>query len=340
MRFFLDSVSGRLRAPWRLLAQYAVFFVAAALLTSLFAIAWVLVNPAALSFGSTGPSSEGFGALFFISSFSSMVAVLASLFLAGLYLDRRPFRDFGFHLSGGWFLDLFFGMLLGAFLMTAIFLVQLSLGWVSVTDTLKTVGSGGSFALAILLPIGVFVCVGVYEEALSRGYQLRNAAEGLNLPALDPRAAVLLAWILSSVVFGLLHAYNPNATAISTFNIVLAGLMLGAGFVLTGELAIPIGLHITWNFFQGNVYGFPVSGFDTIGATFLDTERSGPDLWTGGPFGPEAGLLGLLTILLGTILVAAWVRLRKGELALHTPLAESPVNPSTKSPQSPVKTKD
>lgn len=325
----MDSVSGRLRAPWRLLAQYAVFFVAAALLTSLLAITWVLVNPEVAAFGSSGASAEGFGALFLISSFSSVVAILASLLLAGLYLDRRPLRDFGFHLSGGWFLDLFFGMLLGGFLMTAIFLVQLSLGWVSVTDTLKTVGSDGPFALAILLPIGIFLCVGIYEETLSRGYQLRTAAEGLNYPALGPRAAIVLAWVLSSVVFGLLHVSNPNATAISTFNIVLAGLMLGAGFVLTGELAIPIGLHIAWNFFQGNVYGFPVSGFDTIGATFLNTRQAGPDLWTGGPFGPEAGLLGLLTILLGTLLVAAWVWLRTGKIALHTPLTESPGNPST-----------
>jgi hypothetical protein len=65
--------------------------------------------------------------------------------------------------------------------------------------------------------------------------------------------------------------------------------MLGFGYVLSGQLAIPIGLHLTWNFFQNAVYGLPVSGFETFGASFLSTEQVGPDLWTGGSFGPEGG---------------------------------------------------
>jgi uncharacterized protein len=141
---------------------------------------------------------------------------------------------------------------------------------------------------------------------------------------LGPRGAVLVAWVLSSVFFGLLHANNPNATFVSTLNIVLAGLMLGFGYVISGELAIPIGLHITWNLFQGAVYGFPVSGFGPFGATFLATQQTGPDLWTGGPFGPEAGLLSPFVMLLGILLIALWTRLRTGKISLHFPLAESP----------------
>ena len=115
--------------------------------------------------------------------------------------------------------------------------------------------------------------MGVYEELVFRGYQLRNMAEGLNQPGLSPRAAVLAAWVLSSLLFGVLHALNPNAGVMSTVNIVLAGLMLGAGYLLTGELAVPIGLHVAWNFFQGNVFGFPVSGLTPIGATFISTQQ-------------------------------------------------------------------
>jgi membrane protease YdiL (CAAX protease family) len=257
------------------------------------------------------------------------------LLVVGRFLDRRPVADFGFHLNGGWFVDLGFGMFLGAFLMTGIFLVQLLIGWTSVSDTLVVVGSGNSFVLAILPPIAIFLCVGIYEEAFSRGYQLRNIAEGLNYPALGPRTAIILALVLTSAFFGLLHASNPNATAISTFNIALAGLLLGAGYVLTGELSIPIGLHITWNFFQGNVYGFPVSGLETFGATFIDTQQAGPDLWTGGPFGPEAGLLGLLAMLTGTLLIALYTKARTGKLDLHTPLAEPPTKSSNTPETSP-----
>ena len=318
MWIFLDSVSGRLRAPWRLVAQFLFFLIATALLTALLNVAGVFAN---------SPSGS-FAALYLAGSIASVVAIFASLLVVGRILDRRRVSDFGFHLSGGWFLDLGFGLLLGAFLMTAIFLVELSLGWTSISDTFVVVGSGSSFAVAILSPVVIFLCVGIYEETLSRGYQLRNVAEGLNYPALGPRAAILLACILSSAAFGLLHLSNPNATAISTFNIAVAGLMLGAGYILTGELSIPIGLHIAWNFFQGNVYGFPVSGLDTLGATFLATKQAGPSIWTGGPFGPEAGLLGLLAMISGVLLIALYVRIRTGKLDLHVPLAQPPTQMS------------
>jgi uncharacterized protein len=99
--------------------------------------------------------------------------------------------------------------------------------------------------------------------------------------------------------------------------------------VLSGELAIPIGLHITWNFFQGAVYGFPVSGFGAFGPTLLTTEQGGPQVWTGGSFGPEGGLLVPGIMLLGMSLVALWTHLRTGKVSLHTPIAESPYRART-----------
>jgi membrane protease YdiL (CAAX protease family) len=320
---FLEEGRERPRALWRLLGQFAVFVAATTFFTSLLATAWFFVSsPEAVP--AAARSIAGSPALFFIGSLSSLLSTFLSVWLAGRFLDRRPFVDFGFRLDGGWWLDFVFGLALGALLMTAIFLVELGLGWISVTGAFETVESGTPFALAVMLPAGIFLCVGVYEETLSRGYQLRNAAEGLNYPALGPRGAVLLAWVLSSIFFGVLHAANPNATAASTLNIATAGLMLGFGYVLTGQLAIPIGLHFTWNFFQGSVFGFPVSGLEPVGATFLSTDQGGPTLWTGGPFGPEAGLLGPVAMILGCLLIALWARLRNGKVAIHTPIAEGP----------------
>jgi membrane protease YdiL (CAAX protease family) len=259
-----------------------------------------------------------------IGGVAGLAGAVLSVWLAVRFLDRRPFRDLGFRLDRGWWLDLLFGLALGTLLMTAIFLVESGLGWISVAGTFETTGTGAPFALSILIPLAAFACVGFSEEAVSRGYQLRNAAEGLNYPTLGPRRAVVLAWVFSSVFFGALHAGNPNATALSTFNITLAGLMLGFGYVLSGQLAIPIGLHVTWNFFQNAVYGLPVSGFETFGASFLSTEQAGPELWTGGTFGPEGGLIAPAAMLLGVLLTALWVRLRTGRVSLHTPIAEGP----------------
>jgi len=112
---------------------------------------------------------------------------------------------------------------------------------------------------------------------------------------------------------------NPNATWVSTVNIVLAGIFLGLGMFLSGSLAIPIGLHISWNFFQGIVFGFPVSGMN-MGAAMIATESAGPTWLTGGAFGPEGGALGLIAIFIGSGLTLLWLR-RKGRLSLHTDLS-------------------
>ena len=129
--------------------------------------------------------------------------------------------------------------------------------------------------------------------------------------------------MISSLIFGALHAGNPNATLVSTVNLMIAGLFLGLGYVLTGELAIPIGLHITWNLFQGNVYGFPVSGGDFTQATVIAVTQGGPDWLTGGAFGPEAGVIGLLATMVGMALIAWWVR-RRGRLAFDATLGHPP----------------
>lgn len=330
MEIFLEEepVGGRrrLRAFWRILAFLVLFAGLASVLGSLLVVGWAAAGGGAAA----GIEQDlGSSAVLLINGVASLPAVLIALWVAGRLLDRRPFGDFGFRLSGGWFLDLGFGLMLGAGLMAAIFFIQLSAGWVTVTGTFETVRPGASFGLAVLAPVVTFLCVGIYEEALSRGYLLRNIAEGLNLPGIGPRGGIVLAWIVSSAIFGALHLPNPNSTLLSTANITLAGLLLGAGYVLTGELAIPIGVHITWNFFQGTVFGFPVSGLQPIGATFVNARETGPDLFTGGGFGPEAGLLVVAATILGTLLTFLWVRYRRGSSGLYTPIAEPPKTGNT-----------
>jgi hypothetical protein len=132
-----------------------------------------------------------------------------------------------------------------------------------------------------------------------------------------------MAWILSSVLFGVLHYLNPNSSWLSTLYLVIYGVFLGTGYVLTGQLAIPIGLHFTWNFVQGSIFGYPVSGRALSEASVITTEQIGPVLWTGGAFGPEAGLLGIVAMLAGMGLTVLWVwwterEIGFGRLYAHT----------------------
>lgn len=114
--------------------------------------------------------------------------------------------------------------------------------------------------------------------------------------------------LISSAIFGLLHLGNPNATWASAAGIFFAGLFLALGFVRTGQLWLSIGLHIGWNFFEGIVFGFPVSGFATF--PLIRYSISGPTLWSGGAFGPEAGLIVLPALFLGALLIGLYTRLR------------------------------
>ncbi len=313
---FWNAAERRVRALWRLLGFALLFVVGTLALGVLFGLAAVLLSGGQIDLSATPFLIAGAAA--------SLISCLLSVWVAGRFLDRRRLADFGLRLGRGWWRDLAFGMALGGLLMSGIFLAERAAGWVTVAGTFQTSASGRPFGLAILAPLFLYLCVGIYEELLARGYLLRNLAEGFDFPALGPRGALLLAWALSSALFGLAHAGNPNATLVSTLSLMLAGLFLGLGYLLTGELAISIGLHITWNFFQGNVFGFPVSGTGVRQATFIAVEQGGPELWTGGAFGPEAGLIGILALLIGSLLIVLWVRSSRGRATLHAELASYP----------------
>jgi uncharacterized protein len=315
MQLFVDPHSRRLRAGWRIvvtLLLVALFVIALSVLASL---VWSLLAQGA----PMGPSAS-----LVATGVVTLLGVGLAIRLAGRWIDRRPFAGFGLHLGAAWWLDLAFGFAVGALAMTFVFLVGWAAGWTQVTGVFQGGGATGPLLLALLPPFLFFVCVGIYEELLVRGYLLLNLSEGFNFGSLGPRTAIVLAWILSSVLFGLLHLANPNTTILSSVSISAAGLMLGLGYVLTGQLAIPIGIHISWNFFQGHVFGFPVSGTPPFGATVLETADNGPALWTGGAFGPEGGLIVLPALLLAAGAILLWVKARGGKAALHLPLAEPP----------------
>jgi len=252
--------------------------------------------------------------------------VLISVWLSGRFLDHRPFADFGLRLNKKWWQDLGFGLGLGIVMIGSVFLIELAAGWVTITDTFYTANSEQTFILPFIVFVVLFGCVGFSEELNSRGYHLTNIAEGFNFKSIGPKYAIVIAVFLSSLLFGLFHLGSPGATPISLVIIILMAILLGIAYALTGRLALPVGVHISWNLFQGNVFGFPVSGttFPAETVTFFSINQSGPELWTGGAFGPEGGLLGLYAILAGILLFLAWVRFQHGEIKLNTQLAQPP----------------
>lgn len=319
-QIFWNESERRLHAGWRLLIYFVLWRVASSLFDLL------LAPPVATFWQNVSALLTVEGAWFerTVHFLLYLVSVLLVTVAAARWLDRRPLRSYGLRLDSAWWWDLLGGLLIGAGLMTLIFLLEWALGWVSVTALLQISIPTLPFAVAMLGPLGFFVLVAFAEELMFRGYLLRNVAEGFGGETLGPKNGLLLAWAGSSALFGLLHILNPNSSLASTLILVSAGLLLGLPMILTGRLGMPIGLHLTWNFVQGNVFGFPVSGNDFSGVTIFAVRQAGPELWTGGRFGPEAGLIGLGAIALGFAFVLLWVRWRYGAVGLRLELARYP----------------
>lgn len=296
IRSAMYTPDGRFRTPWRLLAA-GVFFVLAQLGVALaFAAAGVPLDPTAATGAARLPALVAFAA--------GGLAVAIATLLAARYLDRRRLPDLGVSIEGYWWRDFGVGLALGVVLIGGAYLAGVALG---VYDPRVAPGGPAGYSVAVWLVVlvGVMVVVGVYEELLLRGYLLTNLAEGLTA-VLGRRDAVIGALVISSLGFGVLHGANPNATTIGTVTIALAGVLLGLGYVCTESLALPIGVHITWNLTHV-VLGVPVSGLD-LGIRLVETTVSGSALLHGGSFGPEGGLLGLVTTLCGIVFVVWYAR--------------------------------
>jgi membrane protease YdiL (CAAX protease family) len=264
----------RLRAGWRILSQTI-------LLTVLMVCAFIPF-------------------VFFFSQIASFFGISASVFLARKFLDRRSFRSLGLQIEPRAFRDALVGFFIPFFMIGVIALMEYTLGWLTIDGFVWDSDSPGTIAILILKDIFLFILVGWNEELLSRGYHLQNLASGLNVP---------WAVVISSMVFAGLHIGNPHATWISVVGIFFAGVFLAYAYLRTRQLWLPIGLHVGWNVFEGVVFGYPVSGAETY--SLLRVSVGGPMSWTGGPFGPEAGLVVVPALLLGGLLVTFYTKDRQ-----------------------------
>lgn len=287
---FYNRQEERIRALWRIVLHLLIMGI----ITGLLSLPFIM-----------NQQMGGLG----IATVIMMIGITAATLIAGLLLDKRKFSDFGFKINSDWLKDLAFGFLLGGMLMLLTFLSQLWTGQLSV----ESVNLSFSSIWPLSVGLGIFILVGFYEELFSRGYHLVNMIEGIHHPALGMQVTIYFAVILSSAIFGAGHIGNPGATWVSTVNIILAGILLAAGMVFTKQLAIPIGLHISWNYFQGNIFGFAVSG-TTVNFSLIDIKVTGNELFTGGAFGPEAGLVGVIAMLIGIASIIIYIKLRYSRL--------------------------
>lgn len=247
--------------------------------------------------------------------------ILAGLAIYGVYMlafkfiDQRDMSLSGLQFTALWLKEFVWGIVFGMVAMSGIFITEWLSGDLEVTSYSWENSVDTMWVIPVLIFFVQMLSVGFYEEIISRGYLVRNLTEGFSFDTLSTKRATIIAVAFSSSLFGFAHVGNPNATLFAVLNIILAGVMLAIPFVLTGRLALSIGIHFAWNFFQGGVFGFAVSGTTPEGS-FLNIQQAGNPIWTGGNFGPEGGIIGIMGMLLIIVLVLIYAKLRNGNLAL------------------------
>ncbi len=178
------------------------------------------------------------------------------------------------------------GFFVGSCYITSIILILIALGCYSIDSVQFDTKN-------IILRLFFFLLVGVGEEIVFRGIIFRFISERWNFA---------IALVISALLFGCIHITNDNATIWSSLAIAIeAGLMLGAAYMYSGSLLFPIGIHWAWNFFEGNVFGTPVSG-SVEDTTIFTSSTNGSDIITGGSFGPEASVISVCLGVAVTIL--------------------------------------
>lgn len=217
--------------------------------------------------------------------------MMVSVFVAAivvLRIRKIPFSQIGLSYRGK---DLLAGILFAVVLYALGFGISLLLGVVEVVDIHFQ-------AYSLLLALVYFLLVSVVEEVTMRGLVLGRL--------LDGRVNKFWALLISSTLFSLIHLSNPNFTLIPFINILLAGLMLGASYLYTRNLCFPIALHWFWNWLQGPVLGYEVSGNRLGDSSLLAIYLPENNLINGGAFGFEGSILCTALMVIGTVIIIGY----------------------------------
>jgi len=290
---FYSPDQPRLRSGWRLFFHLLILIF--------FSIVFSL--PFAGLFLEPAPRGPVF---FLVNGLITAVPVTVSVYLARRWLDRRPFLDLGLRWNRRAVADLLLGFGLTGLMFAVIFLLEWAPGFLQFGGFAWQAQPLAAILQATFLMLLAYIFTGWGEELLFRGYWLQNISEGLNL-----------SWgiLITSVLFALAHLLNPNPSFAAVLGLILGGLFFAFAYLRTGQLWLPIGIHIGWNFFEGTIFGFQVSGTEPF--SLIQQTVEGPEIITGGAFGPEAGLVLLAALLLGALIIHLYTRTGKSETPPH-----------------------
>ncbi|HEY0021434.1 MAG TPA: CPBP family intramembrane glutamic endopeptidase [Longimicrobium sp.] len=261
-----------LRAGWRLVLYLLLFVVASGGL-------------------SVAVAAVGLSRSMLATTSAALFGALVAGWVMVRVIDQRPVGALGFAAEPAGLRDSAFGTLAGGAMLGAAVVL------LAVAGTARWVAEPGTvseYVAALGRALVFFWVAAALEEVLFRGYPFQVLVQGIGVwPTL----------LATSALFTYVHRNNPGITPFALANIFLAGFMLGVAYLRTRSLWFATAVHMGWNWAMSGLLDFPVSGLRPFDAPYYDAHETGADWWTGGAFGPEAGVAATVTLALGT----AWL---------------------------------
>ena len=243
-----------------------------------------------------GPVTRGLKELGLAASVLELAPFIFVLLVtwACVRLRKERLSSIGFRLDRRWLKEAGWGTLLGVGSALAAVAMMWAAGGVRLElDPARSLGMLGQ-------GLYLFACVSLFEETLFRGFVFQRLVDG---------AGVWVAQVSLALLFAASHWGNPDmhgaTMAWATIEIFLGAVLLGLAYLRTGSLALPVGLHLGWNWGQAHILGFGASGFDHVG-WFRPVLQDRADWLTGGSFGLESTVFAVLTDLIVIALLWRW----------------------------------
>ena len=300
MHFIVFNKTNSLRPIWRILLFLATTF---------------LINiPLQLLLQEVLPKSLLRGAL---SATLYFFCVWFSLYIQIKKIDTVTFHQYGLKINSVWFIECCYGMLISLVQLSVLFILLYASGQIEIADFFTTFHPDLSYSFIqgfIAESYGLIIGTSV-EELFFRSFLLYMCLLALKRVSLPVSQKAWLVVICIAPLFGIAHIGNEGYSIMAVINLSLDAILMSIPFLITGRLAMSVGLHFSWNLIQGAVYGFPISGHiakaSIIKLSILENS------FTGGRFGPEASVLYLLVFAIALGFILLWKHKRNYTTYVH-----------------------
>ena len=279
--------SNEIRSGWKILLVFALIYGLSIIVSIILGIVLGVIGSATgnADYLLTGniASIMNNELIFLVSVALSNGVSIISCIMVWRWLDKKKIREMGLTSIKSNSKEFLVGLVAGAITISIVSIGIICFGNVEFVNPVNK----PNISLSLFYGLIAFAFVGFGEEILSRGYIMS---------VLKQTRSKWVVLVGPALIFAMLHLANNGISILAFINLFLVGLLFAYMFMKSKNIWMPIGYHITWNYFQGYIWGFGVSGNDVQG--LYKIKNVSDNIINGGAFGPEGGLMVTIVICL------------------------------------------